>query len=190
MLVGANGRLAGTVGGGAVEYRCITTAQELLGGETVLKDYCLNQGDQTGLGMICGGDVQVHFLPVAAHDPGVLALCREAADHFRDGTPFWLVTPLQPGEIPMLWMGTGDTRTLPFTPAQALSPDPKIYEADGKRWFTEELQSPGRVYIFGGGHVAQALVPILASVDFSCVVLENREEFSDPSLFPQASRVC
>lgn len=54
-------------------------------------------------------------------------------------------------------------------------------------WVREERrrrQRPGRVYIFGGGHVAQALVPALAAVDFRCVVLEDRPEFCRPELFP------
>ena len=53
----------------------------------------------------------------------------------------------------------------------------------------DRLHSSGKVYIFGGGHVAQALVPILTSVDFSCVILENREEFCRPELFPGAEDV-
>lgn len=51
------------------------------------------------------------------------------------------------------------------------------------------LLPPGRVYIFGGGHVSQALVPALAAVEFRCVVLEEREEFCDPALFPEAEQV-
>ena len=54
-------------------------------------------------------------------------------------------------------------------------------------WAREEearLTPSGRVYIFGGGHVAQALVPALAAVDFRCVVLEDREDFCRPELFP------
>ena len=46
------------------------------------------------------------------------------------------------------------------------------------------LVEDGRVFIFGGGHVAQALVPALAAVDFRCVVLEDREDFCRPELFP------
>ena len=44
-------------------------------------------------------------------------------------------------------------------------------------------------HIGGDGIVAQALVPILTSVDFSCVILENREEFCRPELFPGAEDV-
>ncbi|MCM1148741.1 MAG: XdhC/CoxI family protein [Butyricicoccus sp.] len=51
------------------------------------------------------------------------------------------------------------------------------------------LRSRGRVYIFGGGHVSQALVPALAAVDFRCVVLEERPEFCRPELFPGAEAV-
>lgn len=64
---------------------------------------------------------------------------------------------------------------------------------DGEEaWAKEEaerLSSAGRVYIFGGGHVAQALVPALAAVDFRCVVLEDREEFCKAELFPEAEEV-
>jgi len=45
------------------------------------------------------------------------------------------------------------------------------------------------VYIFGGGHVARALVPILATVDFAPTVYEERPELADPSRFPAATSV-
>ena len=47
----------------------------------------------------------------------------------------------------------------------------------------------GRVYIFGGGHVSQALVPALTAVEFRCVVLEDRAEFCRPELFPGVEKV-
>ena len=46
-----------------------------------------------------------------------------------------------------------------------------------------------KVYIFGGGHVAQALVPILAKIDFAPVVYEPRSEFASAKLFPDAEKV-
>lgn len=47
----------------------------------------------------------------------------------------------------------------------------------------------GRVYIFGGGHVSQALVPALTAVEFRCVVLEDRAEFCRSELFPGVEEV-
>ena len=43
-------------------------------------------------------------------------------------------------------------------------------EALGRRYYCEPLVQAGTVYIFGGGHVAQELVPALARVGFRCVV--------------------
>ncbi len=53
-------------------------------------------------------------------------------------------------------------------------------------WFSVPVERPGRVYIFGGGHVSQALVPVLAGVGFQVVVYDDRPEFADPALFPAA----
>lgn len=47
----------------------------------------------------------------------------------------------------------------------------------------------GRVYIFGGGHVAQALVPALTAVEFRCVVLEDRVDLCGSELFPGVEEV-
>lgn len=45
------------------------------------------------------------------------------------------------------------------------------------------------VYIFGGGHVAQALEPLLRSADFKTVVIDDREEFASRDLFPAAGEL-
>ena len=41
----------------------------------------------------------------------------------------------------------------------------------------------GCVYVFGGGHVAQELVPVISHVGFRVVVYEDRENFARPELF-------
>ena len=53
----------------------------------------------------------------------------------------------------------------------------------------EQIVTGGKVYVFGGGHVAQELVPVLAHVGFRCVVMDDRQEFADPALFPAAEQV-
>lgn len=178
MLVSGRGLLAGTVGGGAVEHRCIAAARERLGTARPEQfSFDLTPEDKAGLGMVCGGAVRVHILPVSAGDPSALELCRQAAEHFAHGTPFWLAVPLEAGNM-ALW-----------TEQTGLPADPEIRTVDGREWFAEQLQRPGRVYIFGGGHVAQALVPVLAPLDFPCVVVEDRAEFARRELFPTAREV-
>lgn len=53
-----------------------------------------------------------------------------------------------------------------------------------------KLQEGGRCYVFGGGHVSQALVPLLSGVDFCCVVLDERPDYATPALFPTAEARC
>lgn len=56
-------------------------------------------------------------------------------------------------------------------------------------YFREQMMKPGRcVYIFGGGHVAQELVPVLNHLDFSCIVFDDRPEFANSNLFPDAAK--
>ena len=55
--------------------------------------------------------------------------------------------------------------------------------------FAEQINTSGKVYVFGGGHVAQELVPVLAHVGFRCVVMDDRPEFTKKELFPGAEDV-
>ena len=58
MLVGRGGRICGTIGGGAVEYRSEHIAAEVLKEKkSGSHDFSLTKNDVQNLGMICGGDV-------------------------------------------------------------------------------------------------------------------------------------
>jgi xanthine dehydrogenase accessory factor len=57
----------------------------------------------------------------------------------------------------------------------------------GNGYFVQEVIPKGKVFIFGGGHVSKALVPVLRELDFYCVVLEDREDFLTEKLFPTAN---
>jgi xanthine dehydrogenase accessory factor len=56
----------------------------------------------------------------------------------------------------------------------------------GGHWFSRPLTQAGFVFVFGGGHVAQELVPLLSRLDFRCVVFDDREEYTRGGLFPAA----
>jgi xanthine dehydrogenase accessory factor len=70
-----------------------------------------------------------------------------------------------------------------------LTDKPCRHEQDGRAWFSLPLSGPGFVYIFGGGHVAQELVPLLSRLEFRCVVFDDRAEFTRQELFPNAVRL-
>lgn len=52
--------------------------------------------------------------------------------------------------------------------------------------FVEEFKQRSRAYIFGGGHVAKALEPVLRHVDFDIYIIDDREEYANADRFPEA----
>ena len=63
MAVLEDGRVLGTIGGGAVEQLSIERARRALndGGSNELRSYNLHPSEVAGTGMICGGAVTVYF---------------------------------------------------------------------------------------------------------------------------------
>jgi xanthine dehydrogenase accessory factor len=54
--------------------------------------------------------------------------------------------------------------------------------------FFEPFFGPEPLWIFGGGHIAEQLVPLAARIGFSITVVDNREVFSRADRFPGAAR--
>lgn len=61
MLVAAEGRVLGTVGGGKIEARSIEQAQKMLADETEPKTRFFQWSLEKDIGMTCGGIVRVYF---------------------------------------------------------------------------------------------------------------------------------
>lgn len=173
MLVGREGRLAGTVGGGAVEGQAIRQATiQLQAGTSCRVAYAMDGTQGGALDMVCGGGAELLFSFIGRGDAAWREASEAALFGLEDGLPGALV--LSEEEPPR------------FRPGESEAPFGGCLI--GGR-FVLPLPLPQRVIIFGGGHVAQALVPVLASVDFQVTVFENRPEFADPKRFPGAQRV-
>ncbi len=184
MLVGSQGRICGTIGGGAVEYRSQQIADQVLqSGSSLGHDFSLTRDDVENLGMICGGACNVFFHFIPAGDPQVLALAREAERRFQIREEFWLVSDIAQGGALSL-VDASDADLAPY-----LTRHPRRVQEPGMDLYVEQINSAGRLYVFGGGHVAQELVPVLAHVGFRCVVMDDRPEFAQPELFPGAEEV-
>ena len=168
MLVGAEGLLAGTIGGGAVELKSIRMSQQLLasGGSGFIREFKLSQDGE--LGMACGGDVTVLFSPARLDDTRWDETAAEVLRRVRQRTPGWLVLPLDGG-------------------APRVTEQPETDENS----FSVELPVGERALILGAGHIARALVPLLRTVGFRPVVLDDRPGFATAENFPQADEtIC
>jgi len=186
MLIGKQGRLCGTIGGGAVEYRSEQIAAAVLKEKNSLgHDFTLTKDDVQNLGMICGGACQVFFHYLPAEDVHTIMLCDEAEAQFRKGSNLWLLTDV--GENGQMGLYAQDLGFWGISVPEGLTLS-RHPERTGNL-FAEQINSAGKVYIFGGGHVAQELVPVLAHVGFRCVVMDDREAFTRKELFPGAEDV-
>ncbi len=190
MLIGKSGRIAGTIGGGAVEYRAELMAQDILEKkESCEHEFRLNRKDVENIGMICGGDVTVFFQYLDHNDPVISEITETAAKSYEERKDFWLICDLKTTSgieslQPFLWPDRKCRCS--FIHIIVLICTAMPLSRDDYDLFSEQIGTSGTVYVFGGGHVSQKLVPILASVDFRCVVLDDRPEFIDPVLFPDA----
>lgn len=169
MLVGQDGLLAGTIGGGAVEGQAIALAQEMLrsGADSRTHEFRLRRdGSAQSTGMVCGGDVTVYFRRIPAADGAWDTLAAEVLRRLGARERGWLMQPLD-GEMPYL----------------------SDNYADKENCFTMPLPIGERALIFGAGHIARALVQLLCTVGFRPVVFDDRPRFATRERFPQADQV-
>lgn len=184
MLVGREGRIFGTIGGGNLEYQAVLHAQELVQEKkSEYREYDLGTGEGKGLGMVCGGRVKVcfYFMNGAHGEAESLAQALAAQEQYRS---YWIFFALDGTGIRVLEKEAWEM--LPA--AQEKAGHCRILELDGKTYYAEEFCYDGKVYLFGGGHLAQELVPVLHHLDFCCIVLDDREEYVDKALFPDAGQ--
>ena len=184
MLVSKDGRLRGTIGGGAVEYRSEQIAAEILKKKSSMEqDFHLTKDDVQNLGMICGGAVHVYFHYLPAGDQNAITVAAAAEGGFQSGKNLWLVTDI--GEGGRLYLVNEFDPNL----QEHLTRHPHQISENGRKLYIEQLVSSGRVYIFGCGPVAQELEPVLSHVGFRCVVMDDRPEWARKELFPTAEEV-
>lgn len=187
MIVGKEGRLYGTIGGGNVEYTSQLRAQEVL--ETKVstnESYMLRENQVQDLGMICGGDVAVYFQFVSSDDEKMKSVVSYALEQFDKGNDIWIITDTTEGAEAQMAIYTKEGSVgmdLCDEVIGLLPSSPFNKEIGGRTYCAEQINHSEKVYIFGGGHVAQQLVPTLARVNFSCIVIEDREEFARKELF-------
>lgn len=164
MLVGKDGLITGTVGGGQVEKDAIDMAINCLATrKSFSTKFELNLQDTT-LNMVCGGSLYLYFL-------------------YMDKSLFYdevvaINKKIDSEENGFMVLDTIENKLIFSAEAQA---------SEGK--VSIPLPVPDRVIIFGAGHVAKALISVLNSVGFACTVMDNREGFATKENLPEAKEV-
>ena len=187
MLVNMDGRLLGTIGGGAVEYEAEQLALSLLGEKrSCIHDYVLRKNKAQDIGMVCGGDVTAYFQFIDHTDARWGALAGAVSERTSARLPGWLVQRLD-GGFPALLGENGE-----LLAGEAIE-NAEAYQIPGcmrtESGFSMPLPIGERAVIFGGGHIARELAPLLKNVGFRVTVMDCREEYADPADFPDAERI-
>lgn len=184
MAVFADGRILGTIGGGAVERHAIEQAVRVhQGASAECRGFCLAPNQLGDIGMICGGDVMVSFRLLRAQNEADRAAMDAICDALGKQENAWLVLRLQNGAVTDISVQRKTDAPLP----QLLQAAPVYLPDEG--WYAEPLVRAGTVYIFGGGHVGRALAELLPRVDFRVAVYDERPELSRAQNYPQAAQV-
>lgn len=175
-----DGTWLGTVGGGAVENLVQQRAAQVMDGAASggLEYYSLG-GEASATGMVCGGAVTVCIQRLGETQLPVL---ERLPQFLQSGIPCMLIISNME-QVPDL--AAYEEEGLPESLANRPQTAPLL--EDGV--YTEPMGRDGVLYLFGGGHVGQALVPMLAQVGFRVVVFDSREEIARPQNFPGAERV-
>lgn len=190
MLVLPDGNTYGTIGGGNVEYLAGKYALEVLQKKTsAAKGYKLHPNEAADLGMICGGDVHVYFQYISYENESFFQLCRRLLEDWDKNKNSWLIldiTDETAWEAGFYGSFSGLCGMAITDVTSLLKTNAVQTEQNNRRYYCEPIQRAGIVYIFGGGHVAQSLVPVLSRLNFPCIVFDDRKAFSNSDVFPDA----
>lgn len=192
MAVFADGHTEGSVGGGSVELAVIQqAADKLCHGDSCLAEYHLHPNEVADLGMVCGGDVTVLL---QTYTPAQLPMLTAMQKALTGRENAWWLMELQGGQVVQtgIYTASAGVQFAEVGEEQRASlcrSRPTLARRGESLWYAEPIQRAGMVYIFGAGHVSQALVPILKSVDFPVTVYDPRRELANSVRFPQAEHI-
>jgi len=149
MAVTADGEQWGTVGGGKIEQLVVEAAREVAGGAgaRVVRQHLIRD-----LAMCCGGAMEVAITPGAGSREALAQLAGSRA-------PRTLETPLDGGALRVRETRAGD---------------PPVHEptvVDGA--LVERVGDHERVIMFGLGHVARVLGPMLQALGFQVIACDD-----------------
>lgn len=157
MAVADDGELWGTIGGGKIEQVAVDAARLVAGGgePRIVRQHLVRD-----LAMCCGGSMEITLTPAAA-SRAVIAELASKPHTVSTHEARILVTPLE-GE--------------PLILRAPVAGDPPMHKpAIAGGALLERLGGGERAIIFGFGHVAKSVGPLLASLGFVVIVCDDDE---------------
>lgn len=158
----ADGKMAGTLGGGCLEAEVHMRARKALKtGEPATFEMLLDHDFGWDDGLICGGSVSGLILPRATESADLWRKVAAATDTLN-------------------W-GVKKDFSIAFTDSSQ--------DTNGDWLYTETVAPPAQLWIAGSGHVAQAVAPLALKLDFAVTVLDDRPDLASHEYFPPETQL-
>jgi xanthine dehydrogenase accessory factor len=208
LLVGGDGRLAGSVSGGCVEGAAYEEVERALetGHSRVIR-YGISDEQAWDVGLACGGTIDVLIEPRV--DPVVVAAARELGrvviTPLPADSPGPDLGPHEPGDgdDPAAPLALGEDGALAGTSGDQRVDDElrsaaidvlergrsRTVEAGGRSWFLEAFPRQPRLVIVGAVQVAMPLDAIARTLGYRTVVIDGRATFATRERFPDADEL-
>jgi xanthine dehydrogenase accessory factor len=191
-------RLAGTLGGGAVEAEVIREAtRAAAGGPSVVREYTLSTGEDEW-GLACGGTMVVFVERLDGRALDWLKPVVEAAEG-RDPVAVVAVVDGEKSGARLVVREREVAGVLPDAALTAagvklgrrvLQEEAAALEAvTGGRLYAELFGPPPALVIVGAGHVGKALAALAHGLGVPVTVVDDRPEYASRERFPEADRV-
>jgi xanthine dehydrogenase accessory factor len=193
MVVTADGRRWGTVGGGCTEAdvtrQALAAAEQ---GSPIVVRHTLNADLAGDVGLSCGGTVEL-FLEPLVPTPEMARLYRAVAEGIGKREAGTVVTGVDwsRGPVKAARLGPHDLVVGKGGAVSRLTSHvsrvPMLAERDEA--FVEPILRTPRVLIFGAGHVGAEIARAAARVGFYVVLIDDRAEFANAQRVPDADEI-
>ncbi len=204
MVIGADGKPYGTIGGSLIEAAAIKEAKTVLSNhKSRMFYYELTGKDANDPMMICGGKAEIlleYFAPSEVN--------REYISHWykaiKQGKAFYIFTHLKGDADTFEILGHAiffsdgtivANNSLTDTDIQTIIPelynfsDTMVLSLGDTHVIIDRIRRIKTLYCFGAGHVAVPTVHLAAMVGFRVVVIDDRAEYANAERFPEANEI-
>jgi xanthine dehydrogenase accessory factor len=166
LIVREDGRIEGSVSNGCVENEVILAAQEVLaGGESRLITYGITDEMAFGVGLPCGGEIDVFIEPDRGNESDV-------------------VLTVVAGE------GVGSKLHEPKLEQEARRRGRShVFEHQGRTVFADMSVPPLRLFVYGAIDTAEALCAAAKLLGWRTIVADARSRFATPERIPSADEL-
>ena len=167
LVVREDGSLSGSVSNGCVESDVILAAQEVLaGGEPRLVTYGITDEMAFGVGLPCGGEIDVFVEALRDEEQPDVTLTVVAGPDVG--------TKLHDPDLEQAARRRGRSH---------------VFEQEGRAVFADVTVPPPRLFVYGAADTAEALCAAAKLLGWRTIVADARPRFATPERLPSADEI-